>query len=144
MAIETLFSLSNLLVLPFWFLTIFLPHWRWTKRLMASPWVAAPPAILYLVLIAPQTGPLFASLANPSAAGIAQVLSNPTAATLAWAHFLAFDLFVGRWAYLDSRERNLSAWIVSPALFFIFMVGPMGFLLYLLVRLAATRLSRSA
>lgn len=134
MTIETLFSLSNLLVLPFWFLTILLPHWRWTKRLMASPWVAAPPAILYLILVAPRIGPLFASLASPSAAGIAQALSNPTTATIAWAHFLAFDLFVGRWAYLDSRERNLSALIVSPVLFFVFMVGPIGYLLYLLVR----------
>ena len=30
MSFDTLFSLSNLLVMPFWFLMIFLPHWRWT------------------------------------------------------------------------------------------------------------------
>ncbi|MCB0052120.1 MAG: DUF4281 domain-containing protein, partial [Caldilineaceae bacterium] len=33
---ETLFSLSNLLVLPFWLAMIFLPRWRWTGRVMAS------------------------------------------------------------------------------------------------------------
>jgi hypothetical protein len=131
---EAWFTLSNLLVLPFWFLMMFLPHWRGTKALMASPWVAAPPALLYLVLITPQLNGLLGSLANPSAAGIAQALSDPAAATLAWTHFLAFDLFVGRWAYLDSRARNLSPWIASPVLFFILMLGPIGFLLYLVAR----------
>jgi hypothetical protein len=131
---ETIFQLSNLLVLPFWALMIFAPRWSWTKRLLASPWAAAPPAILYLVLIVPQLGGLFGALLNPSAAGIAQALSTPAAATIAWAHFLTFDLFVGRWAYLDSRERNLSAWIVGPVLFCILMVGPIGFLLYLGLR----------
>jgi hypothetical protein len=54
-------------------------------------------------------------------------------------HFLAFDLFVGRWAYLDSRQRGTSAWIVSPILFLILMVGPLGLLLYLFVRLLPAR-----
>jgi hypothetical protein len=79
------------------------------------------------------------SLLNPSAAGIAQALSTPTAATIAWAHFLTFDLFVGRWAYLDSRERGLSAWLVGPVLFCILMAGPIGFLIYLGVRAFSRR-----
>lgn len=139
LSIETVFQISNLLVLPFWALMIFAPGWSWTKHLLASPWAVVPPAILYLVLITPQLGELMGSLLNPSAAGIAQALSTPAAATIAWAHFLAFDLFVGRWAYLDSRQRGLSAWIVGPALFCILMVGPIGFLIYLGVRALARR-----
>jgi hypothetical protein len=138
-SIETVFQISNLLVLPFWALMIFAPRWSWTKRLLASPWAAAPPAILYLFLIVPQLGGLMGSLLNPSAAGIAQALSTPTAATIAWAHFLTFDLFVGRWAYLDSRERGLSAWLVGPVLFCILMAGPIGFLIYLGVRAFSRR-----
>jgi len=80
-----------------------------------------------------------AGLANPTLAIIAAILGQPTGATIAWAHFLAFDLFVGRWAYLDSREKEITAWIVSPLLFFILMVGPLGFLLYLLGRTAVLR-----
>lgn len=138
-SIETVFQISNLLVLPFWALMIFAPGWSWTKRLLASPWVAAPPAVLYLVLIVPQLDGLMASLLSPSAVGIARALGTPEAATIAWAHFLTFDLFVGRWAYLDSRERGLSAWIMGPALFSILMVGPIGFLLYLGARTLARR-----
>src|SRR4029077_8422390 len=39
--IETLFQISNILVLPFWLVMIALPHWRWTQRIIASPWIAA-------------------------------------------------------------------------------------------------------
>ena len=63
---------------------------------------------------------------------------------MGWIHFLAFDLFVGRWAYLDSRERGLSAWLVSPILVFIFMAGPLGLLMYLTARWIAGRRTSNA
>jgi hypothetical protein len=132
--VETIFSLSNLLVMPFWLLMIALPHWRWTRRLVASPLICAGPAALYLVLALPRLGELLAAVASPTLEGIAAALGTPALATLAWAHFLAFDLFVGRWAYLDSRERGISAWLMAPVLFFTLMLGPIGFLLYLGVR----------
>jgi len=49
-------------------------------------------------------------------------------------HFLAFDLFVGRWIYLDSRRRQVSPWLMAPLLFLTLMLGPAGLLLYLAVR----------
>ena len=48
---QTIFSLSSLLVLPFWLLMIFVPRWHWTQRIMQSPLVAAAPALLYAVLV---------------------------------------------------------------------------------------------
>ena len=131
---EAIFGLSNLLVLPFWLLMIALPHWRWTRRIMASPLVVVLPALLYAVLVVPQLGAALPALMSPSAAGIAALLGTPEGATVAWAHFVAFDLFVGRWAYLDSRERGISAWVMAPVLFAILMVGPVGLLAYLVVR----------
>lgn len=131
---QTIFSLSGLLVMPFWFLVIALPVWRVTRWVMQSPWVAAPPAILYLVLVVPRLGELFPALANASAASVAALLGTETGATIAWAHFLAFDLFVGRWAYLDSRERGIHPLVMAPVLFFVLMFGPLGFLTYLVIR----------
>lgn len=136
---ETIFQLSSLLVMPFWLLIIFLPHWQWTKRIMASAWVVGPAALLYALLVIPSLGILLPQLANPQLDTIASLLGTPAGATIAWVHFLAFDLFVGRWAYLDSRQRGTSAWIVSPLLFLILMVGPLGLLLYLFVRLLPAR-----
>lgn len=131
---DILFSLSNLLVMPFWLLMIALPHWRWTRRIMQSPLVSAAPALLYAALVLPRAGELLLALASPTAGGVAALLGTPAGATIGWAHFLAFDLFVGRWAYLDSRERAISAWLMAPVLFLVLMLGPVGFLLYLAVR----------
>ena len=134
----TLFQISNILVLPFWLLIIGLPHWRWTQRIISSPWIAAPTALIYAILVLPNVGTLLPALAQPNLAGIAALLGTPQAAAIAWAHFLTFDLLTGRWAYLDSRSRNISAWIMAPVLLLTFLLGPLGFLLYLLVRSAAS------
>ncbi|MEZ4713209.1 MAG: ABA4-like family protein [Caldilineaceae bacterium] len=130
---EMVFQLSNLLVMPFWVAMIMLPHWRWTQRIMQSLWVIAPAALLYAILIIPIAPSAFVDLMNPTLTNIANLLSSPQGAAIGWVHFLAFDLFVGRWAYLDSRRRNLSAWLASPILFFILMFGPLGYVLYFLV-----------
>ena len=58
----------------------------------------------------------------------------PDGATIGWVHFLAFDVFVARWAYLDSQARSLSAWLMAPVLFLTLMLGPMGLLVYLVLR----------
>jgi len=136
---ETIYTFLNVLVMPFWLLMLFAPHWEWTKRIMASFWPIVLVALLYAGLLLSQVGPMVGILANPTLVTVAGILGRPTGATIAWAHFLAFDLFVGRWAYLDSREKEITAWIVSPLLFFILMVGPLGFLLYLLGRTAVLR-----
>jgi hypothetical protein len=132
--LETAFLLSNSLVLPFWLLMILLPNWAWTRRIMASLWVVAPAALLYAVLVVPSLPSLLGSLLNPSLAGIQAALGTPEGATVAWAHFVAFDLFVGRWVYLDNRGVGLPALLMSPILFFILMLGPFGLLLYLAAR----------
>jgi hypothetical protein len=134
MELETLFLLSNLLVMPFWLLMILLPGWRWTRRIMQSPLVIAPPALVYVALILPNLGDILPAVLNPSLDGLIAFLSVPQAAFAGWMHYLAFDLFVGRWAYLDSRERAISAWLMVPVLFFTLMLGPIGFLLYLALR----------
>ena len=129
-----LFRLSNLLVLPFWGLMILLPRWRWTARIMRSPLVSVAPALFYVALVLPRWGTIFPAVARPTLAGVATLLGSPEGATIAWVHFLAFDLFVGRWIYLDSQERRLSALLTAPILFLTLMLGPLGFLCYLVFR----------
>jgi len=134
---DTVFRLSNFLVLPFWALMILLPGWRWTERILRSPLVGLAPATLYAALVFPRLGEIWPAVARPTLSGIAVLLGSPAGATIAWVHFLAFDLFVGRWICLDSRERQVSAWFMAPLLFLTLMLGPAGFLLYLAVRSVA-------
>ncbi len=133
----SLFRLSNLLVLPLWALMILAPRWRWTTRIMQSALVSAAPAILYAALVLPRLGEIWPAVSRPTLNEVVALLGSPAGATIAWVHFLAFDLFVGRWIYLDSRERRVSAWFVAPVLFLTLMLVPAGFLLYLVVRSAA-------
>ena len=136
----TIFQVSSFLTLPFWLLMIALPTWRWTRRIIASPAIILPAALLYSILVIPQLGSLAPILANPNLSALAAALGSPVGATIAWAHFLAFDLFVGRWCYLDSRQRAIHPLLMAPTLFLILMVGPIGLLTYLAIRtLAALR-----
>ena len=82
------------------------------------------------------------AVTSPTLAGIAALLGTPERATIGWVHFLAFDLFVGRWVYLDSRERGISAWLMASILFVVLMLGPLGFVLYLAIRTAHAAMQR--
>lgn len=135
---ETLFKISGFFVLPFWFLMIIAPHWKVTQRLLKSPLVIIAPVIVYVILVLPQIAMLLPKVMGPQLPEIAALLGTPEGATIAWMHFLAFDLFVGRWAYLDSQKRGISAWLMAPVLFFILMLGPFGFLLYLCISAVRT------
>ncbi len=132
--VETLFQAANLWIMPFWVLMILLPYWQWTRRIVSSWWMILPLALLYAWFLLPQVGALLPVLASPTLPAIATLLGDPSGAAIGWVHFLAFDLFVGRWIYLDSRKRTISAWLVSPCLFLTLMVGPVGLLLYLAIR----------
>jgi hypothetical protein len=125
-----LFQTSSLLVAPFWLLMTLAPRWRLTERLVRSPLIVAGPVALYVALVLPRVAALAPAVARPELAGIAALLGTPLGATIAWAHFLAFDLFVGRWIYLDARERGLSVWLVSPVLALTLLLGPVGLALY--------------
>jgi len=129
-----LFALGGIAVFPFWLLMIFAPRWRPSARVIGSPLIVAAPAALYLILVLPNAGTILPALIRPSVFTLASLLGSPLGVTLAWLHFLAFDLFVGRWIYLDSRSKGLSATIVSPVLALTLMLGPCGFAAYLAAR----------
>ena len=140
----SLFRFSSFLVIPFWVLMILVPRWRWTKRIVHSPLVSAAVAALYAALVLPRLGEIWPAVSRPTLSGVAALLGSPAGATIAWVHFLAFDLFVGRWIYLDSQDRQISAWLIAPVLFLTLMLGPAGFLLYLIVRSLAAASSAPA
>jgi hypothetical protein len=138
-AMERFFELGNLLVTPFWLTMILAPRWRVTERLQRWPIGALAPALVYALLVLPRLGEILPVVARPDLGAVAALLATPAGATVAWAHFLAFDLLVGRWIYLDARQRGLSAWISGPLLALTLLLGPLGLLAYLTVRAALPR-----
>lgn len=73
----------------------------------------------------------FDSLSNVMA-----LFTQPELVLIGWVHYLAFDLFVGWCIARDSREQGISRWLVIPALFMTFLLGPVGLILYLIFRLS--------
>lgn len=134
MKIELLFALSALLVAPFWLLMLGLPGLPLTRAVLSSPWVLLPLPLLYTVLLIANGRLLFELIERPTFIGLALVLSDPAGVLIAWVHLLALDFFVGRWIYLDSRERGIPSFAALPLLWLAMLAGPLGLLLYLIIR----------
>ncbi len=131
----TLFMLTFVVAAPFWALMILLPHWSWTKRIIGSPLIVVPPLLIYAVLVLGSLTEVLPAVASPTLDGVRDLLGTADGAAAGWAHMIAFDLFVGRWAYLDSRDRAIPALVMAPVLLLTILLGPIGLLVYLLVRL---------
>ena len=130
-----LFSLTFTVAAPFWALMILLPHWSWTRRIIGSPLIVVPPLLIYAVLVLGSLTEVLPAVASPTLDGVRDLLGTADGAAAGWAHMIAFDLFVGRWAYLDSRDRGIPALVMAPVLLLTILLGPIGLLVYLLVRL---------
>lgn len=136
MSAELLFSLAFPLALSFWVLMILAPGWSWTRRIVGSPLIVVPPALVYALAVLPEFGTVVAAVGNPQLAGVTALLGTPIGAAAGWAHFIAFDLFVGRWCYLDARERGIHPLVMAPVLVLTILLAPLGLLAYLALRAA--------
>lgn len=143
MSTETLFQLSFALAAPFWALMILAPRWRWTERLVSSPWIAAVPLLAYLPIALPHMGELWTVVSQPDLGTLRAFAGTDYGAASLWAHLVAFDLFIGRWMYHDSRSRGLHPLLVGPVLLLTILLSAVGFLTYLALRLITTRTYRA-
>jgi hypothetical protein len=134
-----LFGLTFLVAAPFWALMILLPRWSGTARIVGSPLIVVPPVLIYAVLVLPALGDVLPAVASPTLESVRGLLGTDTGAAAGWAHFIAFDLFVGRWIWLDSRERAVPALVMAPVLLLTIMLGPLGLAVYLVLRLRWSR-----
>ncbi|HKN56765.1 MAG TPA: ABA4-like family protein [Amycolatopsis sp.] len=135
----TLFDWAFPLATPFWAVMIFAPVWRWTPRIMASPWVPLLPLVCYFALALPHFGELWHAVSRPDLGVLQAFAGSPYGAALIWAHLIAFDLFIGRWMYFEARKHGISPWIVSPILVLTIFLSPFGLVTFLAVRTARIR-----
>ncbi|PZG18355.1 DUF4281 domain-containing protein [Micromonospora craterilacus] len=129
-----LFTLTFAVAAPFWALMILLPNWSVTGRIIRSPLIVAPVLLIYAILVIPALGEVLPAVLSPTLDGVRDLLGTADGAAAGWAHMIAFDLFVGRWAWLDSRERGVPALVMAPVLVLTILLGPIGLAAYLAVR----------
>lgn len=136
MDFERFFSAVNMLVLPGWLLLVFLPRWRYSAGFVASCLVPALLAICYLGLFLAYFRSHEAGFsAFNSLAGVKSLFQTDALLLAGWIHYLAFDLFVGSWEVRDARRLGIHHLLVVPCLGLTFMLGPVGWLLYFVLRL---------
>jgi hypothetical protein len=134
---ERLFSLCNFLTLIGWLILILAGRMRWAARMVTGVVIPLVIAILYAYLIAAHWGDTQGGFGTLD--GVAALFSNRWLLLAGWIHYLAFDLFIGSWEVRDAQALGISHLIVIPCLVLTFMFGPVGLLLYFLIRTSRTR-----
>lgn len=67
---------------------------------------------------------------------IGELYTNKSALNASWLHFLALDLFAGGWMVRDGLALGMPIWLIFLCLPFTLMLGPVGVLLYIVLRSA--------
>ena len=134
---ERLFSLCNSLALIGWLILIFAGRMRWAARMLTGVVIPLLIAIPYAYLIAAHWGETKGGFGTLD--GVAELFSNHWLLLAGWIHYLAFDLFIGSWEVRDAQALGISHLLVIPCLIVTFMFGPVGLLLYFLLRTSRTR-----
>lgn len=135
---EKIFQLCSTLALIGWLvLILFSPFWFQAPRFIIG--------IAVTLLAVVYTWLIFSSfqLSDMSSfgtlEGVMKLFTDKTLVTAGWVHYLAFDLLTGCWIVDNARKHGINHWFTVPCLFFTFMLGPFGWLLYIVLRTAFTK-----
>ncbi len=137
MNLESVFSFVSTLALFSWIALFIFYSQEWIYRLLFSGILIILALIyLYFISVGLYSGGNggFGSLAE------VRILFEKDEALLAgWIHYLAFDLFVGMWTSRDAWLIKVNRWLLLACLLFTFMLGPIGFLIYFILRSVKTK-----
>jgi len=134
---EKIYYIANIGVIPCWLLLIFLPNHIITKFFVKSviiPILLSTAYILvaYQVYIAENIFEVFGLYLGLNE--LYALFSNEAFLLIFWLHFLSINLFVGNWITNDSKTYAVSRFFVILALIITYFTGPVGLVLYWLIR----------
>lgn len=131
--LNTAFIWANSIALLGWITLMFLPR-RWSLLNWFPRYIL--PVLLSLLYVALFL-PVFWTIEGGGFGSLEQIktlLSHDTALLAGWVHYLAFDLFIGAWIAQKFDEIGFSRILQFPVLLATFMMGPLGLLIFLIVR----------
>jgi hypothetical protein len=122
-----IYAVVNTCTAPVWLAMILLPRSAATRAVvrLCTPLYAALGAS-YVGLLASGWGGERVDFRDPDT--VRRGLLQPRGFLAGWAHYIAFDLFVGRWVWEQGLERGRSTRL---ALLLTWMAGPAGLTLWL-------------
>ncbi|UOQ65020.1 ABA4-like family protein [Hymenobacter volaticus] len=132
---DFLFALANPIAMIGWVLLIVAPRWSLTRRLVLSGALPLLLAVAYVLLIGSHYLGASASEGGfSSLQEVAALFRDPWALLAGWVHYLCFDMSIGIWETHDAHKRGIPHLLLVPALVFTFLFGPLGLLLYAIIR----------
>jgi hypothetical protein len=136
--IQEAFSVATFFPQPFWLLLVLLPKWDVTKKIMGGYGVVTLCCLVHFFIVSASivqpgaTAPLqefsgvFDPFGNPEKAMLG-MMTYPNFVSEEWSHVLSWDLFVGRWIWLDGLRRGV---FTSHSVLLCNLIGPPGLLLH--------------
>ena len=135
---ENIYLVANWGVIPFWLLLIFAPNHAITTFFVQSiivPLILGTAYVflsynLYLENNIFDGFELYSGLD-----GLYSMFSNEILLLIFWLHFLAISLFAGAWIIRDARRYLIPKIITIPSLILTYFSGPVGLVIYWLLRI---------
>ena len=137
MLLSQIFQLSNILATIAWLFLMIAPRWKWTGRIIIGFIIMLLCLVYIFMLTRSFNAEAFESFSSWD--GVKQLFTNESAVMAGWIHYLAFDLMVGLFIVHNSLKNSIPHLAVIPCLLLTFMLGPVGLLLYLFIRMLITR-----
>lgn len=136
---DQIYRLLLIGVSPAWALLLVAPRAAVTRILVHSVIPALILGSLYGILIARSGASTMPPPSLWGLPGLMALFGTKTGLLAAMAHYLVLDLFAGSWQVRDAARRGVPHLAVIPCLLLTFGLGPLGLMLYILVRTAFGR-----
>ena len=136
---ENIYLWTNFGVLPFWAMLILIPNSRLTQIFVNSVILPLILATAYVYVIYQtilleenffETFKLYLSFDN-----LYTILAVESFLLAFWLHFIALNLFLGSWVSRDGVKYSIPKSVVSVPLILIYFFGPLGLVIYWMVRI---------
>lgn len=138
---EWIFGAANLLALICWTALILAPRGEISRTLIFYGGVGllclAYGVLLILLLTGAVGGGSGADFT--SIEGVRSIFASDAGVTVGWIHYLALDLFAGMWIARDADAKGFARIWQAPVLLLTFLAGPLGLLIWLVIREPAAR-----
>ncbi len=136
-----IFGLVNVVALLCWAALILLPRSSTLSTLIFYVGIGLLCLIYGVLLVLLLTGAISGAgeAGFTSIEGIRSIFRTDAGVVVGWTHYLAFDLFVGLWISRDADNKHFSRWLQAPILLLTFVAGPLGLLVWYVVREPAAR-----
>lgn len=143
MSWSALFGLTNIVALVSWAALLLLPRGPRLSAVILYAGVGLLCLVYVGIMISTHAG--WADPGRPAGApppnfldyniaGLRNLFLSDAGMVIGWTHYLALDLFAGLWIAKDADHKGFSRVLQAPVLLLTFLAGPVGLLLWLLVR----------